>query len=329
MRCPYCEKEHNVFEKVEQRKMIFKNEEIIFENHYFECEVKGIRFFGGKIGDQNLMRARDAYRKKVGLLTSSEIVSIRSKYNLSQKDYSFIFGWGEITVTRYESNSIQDATFDGLMRRSSEDPYFLLDMLEKNKSNFSEVKYSEIKSNIEKTINKSTELEKLFDKVIDIEYSSFDADSVYCGYKKIEREKIKSIIKYMAGKVKYLTKTKLAKLLWYIDINNFKIHNISMTGLAYTHMPYGAYPFGYDTIMLMPSLVIEEIESKECMIYLIKACDSNVELSAQEKEIIDKVILRFGRMKTKEIVEYMHLEKAYQNTKTRELISYEFAKYVE
>ncbi|MDD3123297.1 MAG: DUF4065 domain-containing protein [Candidatus Izemoplasmatales bacterium] len=326
MRCPYCEKEHNIFEKIEQTKMIFKGEEITFENHYYECEEKGIRFFGGKTGDQNLMRARDAYRKKMGLLTSSEIASIRNKYNLTQKDYSFIFGWGEVTVTRYESNSIQDVTYDELMRRSNEDPYFLLEMLEKNKSNFCDAKYSELRKKIEEKIDRPVLMENLFDRALEIEYSSIDENSIYCGYKKIEKRKIESIIKYIAENISFLTKTKLAKLLWYIDMYNFKKRNISMTGLAYIHMPYGAYPVGYEIIMLMPSMKIEEIENKNCTINRIITCESNLELGAEEIEIIDKVILDYGDMKTKEIVDYMHLEKAYVNTQKNELISYEFAK---
>jgi len=32
------------------------------------------------------------------------------------------------------------------------------------------------------------------------------------------------------------------KLLWYADALHFRRHGISMTGLAYKHMPYGALP---------------------------------------------------------------------------------------
>lgn len=51
-------------------------------------------------------------------------------------------------------------------------------------------------------------------------------------------------------------------------------------------------------------------------------------LNKKEKEICDRVIKKFKDYKTSEIVEYMHKEKAYIETKTNEVINFNYAEYI-
>lgn len=45
-----------------------------------------------------------------------EIKAIRNKYNLTQKAFSILLGFGEKTITRYENGSIQDDTHNLLIK---------------------------------------------------------------------------------------------------------------------------------------------------------------------------------------------------------------------
>lgn len=49
------------------------------------------------------------------------------------------------------------------------------------------------------------------------------------------------------------------------------------------------------------------------------------ELSGDEKNILDLVIKKFGKMNKDEIVTYMHSEQAYVNTPRKGIISYAYA----
>ena len=40
-----------------------------------------------------------------------EIVAIRESYGLSQVDLAKLLGWGEATISRYESKAIQDEAY--------------------------------------------------------------------------------------------------------------------------------------------------------------------------------------------------------------------------
>lgn len=81
--------------------------------------------------DQNLQNARNAYRKKHGLLTSYETAEVRAQYGMSQADFASLLGCEEVTVIRYETKSIQDKATDQLIRRVKDDPYYVLDRLKK------------------------------------------------------------------------------------------------------------------------------------------------------------------------------------------------------
>ena len=51
-------------------------------------------------------------------------------------------------------------------------------------------------------------------------------------------------------------------------------------------------------------------------------------LNDDEKEIIDKVINKFKNYKAKDIIEYMHEEKAYVETKPGDIIPFSLAKEI-
>ena len=54
-----------------------------------------------------------------------------------------------------------------------------------------------------------------------------------------------------------------------------------------------------------------------------------VHLTEKEKEICNRVINKFKNFTTKELVDYMHKEKAYIDTKPNEVIDFSYAKFVE
>ena len=54
-----------------------------------------------------------------------------------------------------------------------------------------------------------------------------------------------------------------------------------------------------------------------------------VHLTEKEKEICNRVVNKFKNFTTKELVDYMHKEKAYTDTKPNEVIDFSYAKFVE
>lgn len=121
-------------ERTRIAKTIIKGEEVNYEEKYYFCqnsEEDENEFSTAKMENDNLLNARNEYRKAHGLLTSDDIVTIREKYGLSQVDLAKLLGWGEATISRYESKAIQDDAYDNMLRIINENPLAALEFYKK------------------------------------------------------------------------------------------------------------------------------------------------------------------------------------------------------
>lgn len=139
------------------------------------------------------------------------------------------------------------------------------------------------------------------------------------------------MISYLAQKVNNLFKVKLMKMLWYSDVLSFAEIGRSMSGLVYRHEAMGALPVGHYSLMNLENLNVQEEMSYNydtmLHVYPVANMDYSV-LTDEEKVILDKVIIKFKDYKTKDIVDYMHDEKAYIETKPGEIIPFSLAKEI-
>ncbi len=119
---------------IDMKEIIIKKEKHVFEvkGEKIEAEIKvtyckecGEEVYNRKLEIENDKIVFNYYKRKIGLLTSIEVKSIRDKYGLSQKTFAKLLGFGEKTITRYESGSIQDETHDRLMRLIDDEENFL------------------------------------------------------------------------------------------------------------------------------------------------------------------------------------------------------------
>ena len=328
LECPICNERHAFEEKVRMDKTIVKGELVEYKEVYFACDKydEENEFANGKMMNANLLRARNAYRKKKGLLTSDEIVAIREKYGLSQVDLSNLLGWGEVTISRYESKAIQDEPYDNILREIRDNPLQAFAYLEKNRDKLGD-KYSEIKSRILKCIEEYD----LNRQALQSEYVQYGSLDEYNGNKKLDINKLENMINFFASQMKGLYKVKLMKLLWYADSLSYKLNQCSMSGLVYYHYDMGALPKGHYKILGLNNInVKEEYESPEVVKYHIlpnDSFDASV-FSADELQILNCVVKKFKYMKVTDIINYMHEEVAYLETKPEELIPFELAKEI-
>lgn len=335
--CPFCDRKHIVEKRKRDNIAKIKNKIVKYEEVYFLCtetNEEENEFVTSQIMDENLLNARDTYRRDNNLLTSQEIKGIRKKYNLTQSEFSYLLGLGEVTITRYETKLIQDETYDKIMRLIDKDSMLALDYLENNKDKFTNKKRLEDIENNIKTIIVKEMYEYLNQQEIESKYINFPLECIENGYKVLDIKKIEDIINYISKNYNNLYKVKLMKLLWYIDVLSYKENNKSITGLVYMHQRLGALPIAFDELMKLKSIKVEEEINEFGDNYSInyhilpneEYCENN--LTEKEKNICDKVIRKFKSFTTKQLVEYMHNEKAYKETKNDEIIDFKYAKYI-
>lgn len=333
LNCPLCGKIHEIEERKRRAITIIKNEEVTYEERFYFCansDEDENEFEMGSMTNENLLRARNAYRVKMGLLTSDEIVAIRESYGLSQVDLAKLLGWGEATISRYESKSIQDEAYDTMLRLVKDNPLQALEFLKKNADGFSEEKRLDIRSKIVEKLD-SYGKEFLTRRTFEGEYANFEEPSDMNGFATLNIDKIEAIISYFAQKVPSLFKVKLMKMLWYADVLAFVANGHAMTGMVYRHESMGALPIGHYSLMNLENLNVQEEMSHnyDTMIHVYPTIGMDYSiLREDEKGILDKVIDKFKDYRTKNIVDYMHEERAYTETSPGEVIPFSLAKEI-
>ena len=332
MECPLCDEIHEIEERTRIAKTIIKGEEVKYEETYYFCpnsDEDENEYVTGKMENDNLLNARNAYRKAHGLLTSDEIVAIRESYGLSQVDLAKLLGWGEATISRYESKAIQDDAYDNMLRIIRDNPLVAMELLQKNGEQFTVLKKLGIKQRILANLDEEGR-EYLQRKALESEYVNYGERCDENGLMLLDISKLELIISYYAKRIIKLYKVKLMKMLWYADSLCFKRNGHSMTGLVYCHEGMGALPIGHYKIGGLEKVNMDEEFEGDSIKYRF-LCNPSLDesdLSDEEKKILDMVIDKFKTFNAAEIIEYMHNEIAYKETEDKEVIPFSLAKKI-
>lgn len=326
MECPLCDAVHVVEVRERTATMMVKGQQVSYQEVFYFCcnsEEEENEFTPAGIYTENLHRARDAYRRTAGLLTTEEIKAIRRTYGLSQSDMANLLGWGEVTITRYETKSIQDEAHDNMLRIVRDNPMETLTILEKNKPHFDQKKYLAIKKHIEENLNQYGK-KYLKRQMLRSDYVDYTTKCDFNGFQLLDIPKLECMITYLANRVDMLYKVKLMKLLWYCDVLNYIRYRHAMSGLVYCHEKLGALPVGHYKILDLEDVAVERIETYESTRYRIHPNDKLdlSHLAKEEREIMDCVAAQFKDYKAHEIVDYMHEEASYKNTEYGQVIPF-------
>lgn len=91
-----------------------RGETILSEDHIGRCSECGQEW---SLWDIDAVgKAYEAYRKKHGFLTPEEIIHIREKQGLNQKEFADLLGLRESTIERIEGGGLQEESHDMLIR---------------------------------------------------------------------------------------------------------------------------------------------------------------------------------------------------------------------
>lgn len=325
--CLLCMEKH-IVETVEViDHEIFKGEEVSFTANYEYCSTTEDFLETEEMIKVNSLAMKDAYRKKLGLLTSYEIIEIRDAYNISQKDFSEVLGWGRATITRYENHQVQDRAHDDVLRKISSDPKWFREKLfeAKEKDKVSEKAFLKILHKANEQYKKE-ENQYLINSIY-AHYAVYE-NAMIMGNTELNLKKVVEMINYFSEKVNNLHKVKLMKMLWYSDILHFKRKGKSISGLVYNALPMGAVPEGYEQIVLLDGVQFDTVYYGEKVGYKFKPSPGFgiIELTEDEIQTLDDVISAVGHLQTDEIVRKMHDEEAYKQTPSNRPILYSFAK---
>lgn len=324
--CMCCMEEHETSVVEVQEKNVFKGKEVEYTAVYEYCGVAEEYIMDEKMISANDIAMKNSYRKATGLLTSDEIIKIREKYLITQKDLAILLGWGEKTITRYEGHQVQDMAHDTVLRKISEDPEWFMELIENGKEKISKEAYERYIERVKEEYESKED--SYLKKTILAQYVKYMDSANFYGNTKIDFNKIVECICYFAGAkgVLNLYKVKLMKLLWYADFLSFKRYGSSITGMVYRAQKMGALPIAHKSIVELKGVKYEEDFENGAGIRFLESEKSSFDyLTQRDIAVLDKVIDYFGSLSTEQIIRKMHGEVAYEKTQLNDIIDYKYA----
>lgn len=327
--CPYCKKE--VEYKIEKRELKeFRGIEVnTFENVAI-CNECNQDLYVNKIEDENNERIYKIYREKANIIKAEDIVKLREKYDISQRELTAILGFGKMTINRYERGGLPTKSQSDYIKLLIENEDRFIEKVKEayENNNITEKTYKKIVSEgQEENISKKRVQENIRRYLKEVLNRKPD---IYNGYKSLDLEKVENIISYIASKVKNLTITSLNKYLWYIDMLSFNKRSVAITGLTYQNQKFGptiVYK-KYDELSLLgDKYQREDIETENGNTTKIISNENfNLDkINDSEKEIIDTIIKLLKNKKVTDISKMSHREDGWKKTKRLEKISFEYA----
>ncbi len=325
--CAHCNKmtDGQIISKVELFNV--RGEDVKVNASVMICKACNEESFVEALDEKNLEIAYLEYRKIHNLLTPLQIQEIRDRYGLSQRALSKLLGWGEITIHRYESGNLQDEVHDEVLKLIAK-PENLLEIYEKQAHLLVPRVGEALKKRINELIQK--EIQPNFNKALEQMFLSERQIGEFTGYKEFDLEKIKNMILYIL-RFHETYRTKINKLLWYMDFLCYRVYSVSISGNSYTHSSYGPTADDYEliiSVMLRDVLIgKDEIVVHQAIREQLKStasCDESI-FSDDEIEIMDFVLNKFKKFKCGEISEYSHEEVPYKSTVEGQKISYTLA----
>ena len=326
--CPCCMEEHEVKIITIQEKNVFKGVPVEYCAEYHYCSQAEETYADEQQISTNDIAMKNAYREKMGLLTSHQISAIRARYGISQSDLCLLLGWGGKTITRYESHQVQDIAHDTILRKLAADPEWFLLLLKAKKESLSSASYEKYFE--AGTILFEQDHDRYLKSAIMARYARFLHNPEANGGKELSLDVVADMIRYYANSVHVasLYLVKLMKLLWYGDALSYKRRGYAISGMAYRALPMGAVPEAYETIIDLSTIHYEEVEMGDGTGYRFLPSEDKeyTHLSPEDMEILDAVIQRFGKLPKNEIVNTMHKEDAYTETAPHDIIQFKYAK---
>jgi putative zinc finger/helix-turn-helix YgiT family protein len=326
--CPMCMKDVEV--RVEERREVLpvRGEEIEVLARVAVCQTCNEDVWSNELDDETLAQAFAEYRRRHRLLHPGEMTRIRKEWGVGQRAFSLLLGWGEITLHRYESGSLQDAAHDAQLRMAEQADNVRI-LLDANGDRLTRRQREAIERRLREAEDRETDvacededLERLLAR---------EAVGAFGGDAPLSLTKIREMIVFFSETPNMFV-TKLAKLMFYTDFLHYKEYTTSITGLAYAHLPRGPVPERYERLrddVVENGLVrIEDRLGKTWAgeVLVAERAPRLDVFSADELQVLECVRAQLGALSSKAVSDLSHSETAYTSTAMGDHISYRAAR---
>ncbi|MFR3091210.1 MAG: type II TA system antitoxin MqsA family protein [Eggerthella lenta] len=226
--CPECWEEVDATYEIRHHVEQVRGVTVEADIEHYVCPKCGESIGWAPIVDKGLHKLYHAYQEKMGLMLPEEIVALR-KAGFSQRVLAAILDIGVASLQRYERGCLASDSHAQLLA-NARDPRFLLKCLERGARKLSDEERAKACDTVRKRglfrvdyavvrLNVLDEIAK--EKTLDTGMRAFDSD------------RMRETVVYLARHVHDLYRTKLNKVLFYLDFAAYRDGGEGFTGLRY------------------------------------------------------------------------------------------------
>lgn len=289
------------------------------------CPICGNRIALGTYAQENDEQLYSAYRKYWMIPSGEEVRTQRESLGLSQQAFADLLGIGVASVQRYEKGSLPTEAHAALLKRIF-DPVSQRELLDE-----AVLASPEVRDRIARSIDEASTPEQEAQSLSRRGLRMFvRTPGLLTGNVRFNADKLIALLAYLASHARGLYRTKLNKVLFYLDFSMFRDYGCGVTGLRYAHADYGPVPDNYDMLVdaciATGPLYFEEQESGGQILRTTIETPTLDLFSDDEAGQIDRVI-RFANLfpTATALTEASHRERAWLETGSGQLIPYDMA----
>ena len=153
----------------------------------------------------------------------------------------------------------------------------------------------------------------------------------------LNKKKYQNAVLYLCRKLggEVRGKKKLAKLLYFADFDLYEKRQRPLTGDAYRAFPMGPLPSALEKMTADMAkkklLAVENVQERDgynaTEVYRCIAEPDTSVFDAEEKKMLDRIVVKYGHLNGKQLEELSHAEAPFIGTELRKVIPYELAFY--
>lgn len=147
--CEKCRDLVDFTQKEMEKEFEIRGKKYSYSGKEAYCNECHEEIFVSDIRDYNLSKLDASFREAEHLIRTEDIEKILGKYDIGKRPLSLLLGWGEGTLTRYIDGDIPSKPFSDQLKRILEDDTYFRTILEENKAKIKPVTYQRSKKALE------------------------------------------------------------------------------------------------------------------------------------------------------------------------------------
>jgi uncharacterized phage-associated protein len=149
-------------------------------------------------------------------------------------------------------------------------------------------------------------------------------------------EKLQQVILYFLEHINnvHLGRTKLMKLLYFVDFDHYEAHGVPVTGATYRKLPHGPYPNGVEKLIakmeragLVRELKVDHKGYTQHRLITLNGKFDPAKFSGTELRALERVAADWADATAAQIEAATHREAPWAGTRDGKTIDYEMAEY--